>query len=107
MKKLFQEAPDVSQRVANRSIKIIERHLRLHKVDRAKDLPEEAKVRLLCDLRSFFDSEAGKGEHGSAKGGFWSKLRDKIENFMGFHAANGKNQVSDMVDWIGSSAFSF
>lgn len=88
MKKLFHEAPDVSQRVANRSIKIIERHLRLHKVDRAKDLHEEAKVRLLCDLRSFFDSEAGQGGHGSAKGGFWSKLRDKIENFMSFHAAN-------------------
>lgn len=59
MKKLFPEAPDVPQGTANRVIRIIERHLRIHRVDRAADLPEEAKVRLFRDLRLFFDSDEG------------------------------------------------
>lgn len=58
MKRLFSSTPDVPQSVANRAIRIIERHLRIHRVDRARDLPEEAKVRLYRDLRFFFDSDS-------------------------------------------------
>ncbi|MEN6521651.1 MAG: hypothetical protein ABFD46_10950 [Armatimonadota bacterium] len=85
MKKLFPDMPDVPQGVANRGVRIIEKHLRMHRVDRAKDLPEEAKVRLLRDLRAFFDSEMGEGSKGGAKTtekGFWSRLWSRIQDFM-------------------------
>ncbi len=87
MTKLFPEAPDVPQSVANRAIKIIERHLRLHRVDRAKDLPEEAKVRLFRDLRFFFESGAqppGAGPEGGkfSLRRFLSGLWEKLENFL-------------------------
>lgn len=55
MKKIFSDAPDVPLATANAVARIIERHLRIHRVDRAKDLPEEAKVRLYRDIRAFFD----------------------------------------------------
>jgi hypothetical protein len=92
MKKLYADAPDVPQGVANRGVRIIERHLRLHKVERAKDLPEEAKVRLLRDLREFFDTEArSKGGQGpGAEGrGLWARLWEKLENFLSFSSLEG------------------
>jgi len=87
MKKLFPDTPDVPQGVANRGVRIIEKHLRQHKVDRARDLPEEAKVRLLRDLQAFFDSEmgeGGKGGTGTAKRRFWARVWARIENFLSF-----------------------
>ena len=56
MKKLFPEASNVPRSVANRAARIVERHFRKHGGDRARDLSEEAKVRLYCDLRWFFDN---------------------------------------------------
>ena len=87
MKKIFPETPDVPQAVANRGVRIIEKHLRMHKVDRAKDLPEEAKIRLLRDLRTFFDAEqegGRKGGAGSGDRGFWSNLWEKVQNFLSY-----------------------
>jgi hypothetical protein len=88
MKKLFPDAPDVPQGVANRGVRIIERHLRMHRVERAKDLPEEAKVRLLRDLREFFDAETkakgGEGP-GTRKQGLWSRFWAKVESFLSFN----------------------
>lgn len=92
MKKLFADAPDVPQGVANRGVRIIEKHLRVHKVERARDLPEEAKIRLLRDLREFFDTEAqakGGSGPGGTRRGFWSRLWEKIENFLGFSSIDG------------------
>lgn len=87
MKKVFPDAPDVPQGVANRGVRIIEKHLRLHKVDRAKDLPEEAKIRLLRDLRTFFDSELRNGgAKSSRERGFWTRLWERIEDFLSFKA---------------------
>lgn len=92
MKKLFPETPDVPQGVANRGVRIIEKHLRMHKVDRAKDLPEEAKVRLLRDLRIFFESEGrDKTSKTGPKGGqrgFWARLWERMENFLSFSDSN-------------------
>jgi len=87
MKKLFPEAADVPQSVANRATKIVEKYLRLHRVDRARDLPEEAKVRLYRDLRFFFDSggqpsEPGAGGIGAGISRFFSGLWGKIEDFL-------------------------
>lgn len=88
MKKIFPDTPDVPQNVANRGVRIIEKHLRMHKVDRAKDLPEEAKLRLLRDLKAFFETELGeggnKGGSGSKDKGFWANVWEKIQNFMTF-----------------------
>lgn len=87
MKKLFSEAPDVAQSVANRAVKIVEKHLRLHKAERVRDLPEEAKVRLYRDLRFFFDAGGQPSDPGT--GGVFSGLRrflsgtwGKIEDFL-------------------------
>jgi hypothetical protein len=87
MKKLSSEAPDVPQSVANRAAKIVEKHLRLHGVGRAKDLPEEAKVRLYRDLRFFLDSggqpsDPGPGGAISGARRFLSGLWGKIEDFL-------------------------
>ena len=87
MKKLFSEAPDAPQSVANRAVRIIEKHLRIHRVERTRDLPEEAKVRLYRDLRFLFEggpeSPHGDGE-GKSSGvrGFFSRLWEKIEDFL-------------------------
>lgn len=87
MKKLYPEAPDVPQSTANRAIRIIEKHLRTHRVDRAADLPEEAKVRLYRDLRFFFDTESRPGGPDRQRGGFsfrraLSRAWEKLENFL-------------------------
>lgn len=84
MKKMFPDAPDVPQSVANRASKIVEKHLRLHRVERARDLPEEAKVRLYRDLRFLFDSGGqppSQGNEGFSIGKFFSGMWEKIEDF--------------------------
>jgi hypothetical protein len=86
MKKLFPEASDVPQSVANRATKIVEKYLRLHRVDRARDLPEEAKVRLYRDLRFFFDSGGQPTDTGPGVGAgfrrFFAGLWGKVEDFL-------------------------
>jgi hypothetical protein len=92
MKKLFPEASDVPGSVANRAARIIEKHLRLHRVDRARDLPEEAKVRLYRDLRFFFDSGGQPTQPGTAAGGvrrFLAGLWGKIEDFVSMSESEG------------------
>ena len=87
MKKLFPDAPDVPQSVANRGSKIVEKYLRLHRVERAKDLPEKARVRLYRDLRFFLESggqppDPGTGGTMSGIRRFCSGLWTKIEDFL-------------------------
>ena len=85
MKKLFPEAPEVPQSVANRASKIVEKYLRLHRVERARDLPEEAKVRLYRDLRFFFESGGKPTDPGSGAGRlrrYLSNLWSKVEDFL-------------------------
>lgn len=87
MKKLFPEAPDVPQSVANRAVRIIEKHLRVHHVSRTRDLPEEAKIRLYRDLRFFFEGDPMGPSAGSSTTGFsirrsLSRLWEKIEDFL-------------------------
>jgi hypothetical protein len=89
MKKLFPEAQDVPQSVANRGVRIVERYLRIHRVDRVKDLPEEAKVRLYRDLKEFFEAELGSGTGGSGqmreeRQGTLTRLLRKLEDFLSF-----------------------
>ncbi len=87
MKKLFPDVPDVPQSVANRAVRIVEKHLRTHKVTRARDLPEEAKIRLYRDLKFFFESgeqpstNGNRGEVFSLRG-FWARFWEKIEDFL-------------------------
>ena len=92
MKKIFPESPDVAQGTANRGVRIIEKHLRMHRVERAKDLPEEAKIRLLRDLKSFFESEMGGGSSRTGNRGFWANLWEKIENFLSCSALGDRRQ---------------
>lgn len=87
MKKLYPEIPDVPQSVANRAVRIIEKHLRLHRVERASDLPEEAKVRLCRDLWLFLEDGGppDKGTENRFPLGRWlSRLWERLENFLSF-----------------------
>ena len=86
MKKLFPEMPDVPQSVANGAVRIIERHFKTHRVNRAGDLSDEARVRLHRDLREFFDVEIGLGgSQGAARkrrNGLFQKITTWLEDFL-------------------------
>lgn len=91
MKKLFPETPDVPQSVANRAVRIVEKHMRQHRVDRASELSEEAKVRLLRDLRAFFEAEMAEngpgGLNAADRRNWFTRLMERIENFLSFGEA--------------------
>jgi hypothetical protein len=86
MKKLSPEAVDVPQGVANRAVRIVEKHLRQGQVERARDLSEESRIRLFRDLRAFFDAESGGGRPASEKekDRLWTRLLRKLEDFLSF-----------------------
>ena len=105
MKKLYPELPDVPQSVANRALRIIEKHLRIHHVNRARDLPEEARIRLHRDLRFFFESGSpppsmDSGRKGFSIRGFFSRLWEKIEDFL---SASESARLA-IVPWCGRPA---
>lgn len=106
MKKLFSEAPDVPQSVANRAVKIVEKHLRLHRAERVKDLPEEAKVRLYRDLRFFFESggqpsDPGGGGALSGMRRFLSGVWGKIEDFLSMSEGSRVLGSIGILAWAG------
>jgi hypothetical protein len=87
MKKLFPDASDVPQSVANRAARIVEKHLRTQRVNRARDLSEEARIRLYRDLRLLFEG----GERPDIKGNegqgfsvrrFCRRLWEGLEDFL-------------------------
>ena len=87
MKRLYPDMPDVTPTEANRAIRIVERHLRTHRVSRARDLPEEARIRLYRDLRLFFDGnqqypQSGSDKQGFSLRGFFSRMWEKVEDFL-------------------------
>ena len=87
MKKLYPDMPDVAPSVANRAVRIVERHLRTHRVSRARDLPEEAKVRMYRDLRLFFEGDQQLPPTGQGKPGFslrrcLSGIWERFEDFL-------------------------
>jgi hypothetical protein len=86
MKKLSPEAVDVPQGVANKAVRIIEKHLRQGQVERASDLSEESRIRLFRDLRAFLDAEAGGGRPMSEKpkDRFWTRLLKRLEDILSF-----------------------
>ncbi len=49
--------PAKSKATTGRAIRILERVLSANGVSRARDLPEEARVRLHCQLALFFEEE--------------------------------------------------
>ncbi len=103
MKKLFPDTPDVPQSVANRAVRIVEKHLRTHRVSRTRDLPEEAKIRLYRDLRLFFEGDpqapiGGEG-WGSSFRGFWARVWEKIEDFLSAFESNGAQASSLALVW--------
>lgn len=105
MKKLFPEAPDVPQGVANRAVRIIEKYFKIHRVERARDLPEEAKVRLYRDLRFLFEGDGGSGRAGfEGKGGsvrgLLSRLWEKIENFLSMAEDSRACGPATVLSWV-------
>jgi len=96
MKKLYPEAPDLSQNAANRAVRIIERHLKVHGVTRARELPEEARVRLYRDLRLFFEGASKPPPDASAKSrssiaGFMRSIREALDDFLSAFNANHRH----------------
>jgi hypothetical protein len=61
MKKLNRLVPDVPQGTGDRGTEVIERVLAAYGVSRASDLPEEGKMRLVRELRLFFEAEFPEG----------------------------------------------
>ena len=61
MKKVNRYVPDVPQRIGDRGTEVIERHLAANGVSRAAELSEEAKVRLLREMRAFYNQELPEG----------------------------------------------
>lgn len=106
MKKLFPETPDVPQAVANRAARIIEKHMRMHRVEKAKDLSEEARVRLYRDLRFLFDGgdQPAGGKKFCARS-FFARMWEKLEDFLSACEAD-RNGLADVTAWvsIGESA---
>ncbi|MHB9038314.1 MAG: hypothetical protein ACYC64_16795 [Armatimonadota bacterium] len=103
MKKLFPETPDVPQSVANRAARIMEKHLRVHRVDKARDLPEEAKIRLYRDLRFLFDG-GDQPLSGSDGGGFsirrfFSRMWEKLEDFLSACEVDRDGSVN-ILAWV-------
>lgn len=85
--------PDVPPSVANRAVRIVEKHLRTHHVSRVRDLPEEARIRLYRDLRFFFEGDPGSPNAGGDRQGFslrafMSRMWEKIEDFLSAAEAN-------------------
>lgn len=105
MKKLFPEMPDVPQNIANRAARIIEKHIRTHRVEKVKDLPEEARIRLYRDLRFLFDggdqplSNVGGGGFSIRR--FFSRLWEKLEDFLSACEMD-RNQMINTLAWISS-----
>lgn len=87
--------------MANRAARVIEKHMKMHRVERAKDLPEEARIRLYRDLRFLFDG----GEQPSAGGGgfcirgFFSRMWEKLEDFLSAFEADSGESVN-LLAWI-------
>jgi hypothetical protein len=113
MKKLFPEMPDVPQNVANRAVRIIEKHLKTHRVARARDLPEEARIRLYRDLRFFFDSENRSPDDRLPKKSFslrgaLSSFWEKLEDFLSACESGRLCSVLAVAMWptLGESALS-
>ena len=105
MKKLFPEAPDAPMSVANRAVRIVEKHLRVHRVERTRDLPEEAKVRLYRDLRFLFEGGCGSPHSGCEnKGagvrGYMSRLWEKLENFLSAAQASRERGPATAFLWL-------
>jgi len=104
MKKLYPDVPDVTPTVANRAARIVERHLRTHRVSRARDLSEEAKIRLYRDLRLFFEGDqqsprTGSGKPGFSVGRFLSNLWERIEDFLSACDGSRASRTAMVLPW--------
>lgn len=61
MKKVNRRVPDVPQALGDRGTEVVARVLAAYGVGRAKDLPEEGKVRLAREMQLFFEQEQPEG----------------------------------------------
>lgn len=105
MKKLFPEIPDVPQNIANRAVRIIEKHLRMHRVSRASELPEEAKIRLYRDLHFYFEGDSNSPGSGSQRQNFslrglFSKVWEKLGDFLSASEANHEGGQITVFSWF-------
>lgn len=85
MKKVHRHVPDVPQSVADRGTEIVERHFQAYGVKRAMDLPEEGKVHLLREMRSFYATELPRHSEAVApRSGllaWWDRVRRFFEGY--------------------------
>jgi len=78
VKKVHRHVPDVPQIIADRGTEIVERHFQAYGVKRAMDLPEEGKVHLMREMRTFYAAELpGQSEvpaPRSGVAGWWERV---------------------------------
>ena len=79
MKKIHRHVADVPQNIADRGTEIVERHFQAYGVKRAIDLPEEGKIHLMREMRTFFADELPRHAEPSAQrsplGRWWDRMR--------------------------------
>jgi hypothetical protein len=85
VKKVHRHVPDVPQNIADRGTEIVERHFQAYGVKRAMDLPEEGKVHLLREMRSFYATELPRHSEAiaprSGPAAWWDRVRRFFEGY--------------------------
>jgi hypothetical protein len=83
VKKVHRHVPDVPQTVADHGTEIVERHFQAYGVKRAMDLPEEGKIHLMREMRSFLATELPRQSEASAPRSpllrWWERVRRFFE----------------------------
>jgi hypothetical protein len=81
VKKVHRHVPDVPQHIADRGTEIVERHFQAYGVKRAMDLPEEGKVHLMREMRSFFAAELLRSDEAAAPRTALARLWHRVQRF--------------------------
>jgi hypothetical protein len=81
VKKVHRHIPDVPQGIADRGTEIVERHFQAYGVKRAMDLPEEGKVHLMREMRSFFAAELPQHSEATAPRSPIAQWWDRVRRF--------------------------
>jgi hypothetical protein len=82
VKKVHRHVPDVPQGVADRGTEIVERHFQAYGVKRAIDLPEEGKVHLMREMRSFFSAELPQHSEATVPRSPMARWWDRVRRFL-------------------------
>ena len=73
--------PPMSRAATGRAVRLMERVLSANGVTRARDLPEEARVRLYCQLNLYFEQERTAHWARQMKAGAFDRLCRRVADW--------------------------